>query len=153
MTKVDVQTRTPDDLLAELGVGGQPGGLLALAEQLVEGSGGHLEQDVLTVEAVEDEGTVVALQVPRQRLDYYGRDGSYLSFGMVVDADLELVSYRFHYARSSGELVWREDKHQGHEELGPAHVHLPGAEDQPCPTAEVDLEVVFDRIRDDQAAR
>jgi len=122
-------------------------------EQLVDRSGGYFEdRDVLIVEAMEDdEGRLIALRLPGQDLRYY--DGSYLYFGMEVEEDLELSKYHFHYARSLDELVWREDKHPGHEDLGPAHIHLPGAEDDPCPSAEVDLKVVLDRIWEDQGNR
>jgi hypothetical protein len=72
---------------------------------------------------------------------------------MVVGSDLDLLTYSFHYADPDQAMLWRHDKHPGHEhEDGrESHVHLPGGKRLPEP--EVDFEEVIEEILQDQQRR
>ena len=122
-------------------------------EQEVERCGARLEgSGFLVIYAIVDEDErVLSLDVDSHRLRFV--DGSYLDFDFVVNAELELVDYRFHYAREDDTIVWREDRHPGHEEEDgtDVHVHLPGNKREPSePT---DLGEILDRIHADQEQR
>ena len=123
-------------------------------EELLESSGGHLENDdILVVQPTSFDGERpwLSLFVPRQRLRFY--DGSYLSFQLVVGHDLELLEYRFHYARPDGTLVWRQDKHPGHEREDGAMTHMHTADGKRVRDEETNLDEVLQRIRIDQDTR
>ena len=64
---------------------------------------------------------------------------------MVVDRSLKQVEYNFHYGSAQGELLWRMDKHPGHEEL--SHIHRPEGRWEPYP--EVDITDVLSEILKD----
>lgn len=126
-------------------------------ETLLDSTGGWLDATYLQVELLVEDETVpyprpLVLEVDRQRLRFV--DGSYLSFEFSVDAQFSALGYSFHYARADDRLVWRYDKHLGHEaEDGQdTHVHL-GAEDVRQPHPEVDLGDVVERIAADQEQR
>jgi len=126
-------------------------------ERLVDTSGGYLDadDDLLVVQPVSLDGEPpwLTLIIPRQRLRFYDRDQSFLSFEMAVDSDLQLLEYSFHYARADGALVWRHDKHPGHEDAdgGLTHLHLPDG--KRVPDRETNLDEVLWKIQRDQAAR
>lgn len=121
---------------------------------LIESSGAVdpvLEIDYLASPANE----VIALVAGRQMIAFW--DGSYLSFQFSV-YDMQFDQYSFHYARQDGSFVWRYDLHPGHEaEDGTmSHVHRPGNGpdgESRSPHGNVDLEIVLELIREDQAAR
>lgn len=124
------------------------------AEQLFESLGGWLDEGFLSVELIaEDEADPhsrpLVLDVDRQRLHF--ADGSYLSFEFSIDADLSSLGYSFHYARADGTLVWRYDKHEGHEadDGVDTHVHL-GAENKRLPSDEIDIGQVVEYVLLDQ---
>lgn len=128
------------------------------AEEAFESCGGWLEDDYLKVEVLtEDEtdpnSTPELLTVQRQRLFF--ADGSYLSFEFRVAFDLELLSYSFHYARESGDIVWRYDRHDGHvlEDGCDTHLHLSDGQggERRVPYREVSPAEVLTWVRDDQA--
>jgi hypothetical protein len=52
--------------------------------------------------------------------------GCELTARFILDDQLRAAKYSFHYGTSSGELLWREDKHPGHEDEhgGPWHLHV-----------------------------
>jgi Family of unknown function (DUF6516) len=118
------------------------------AEQLAS-CGGQLEDgDSLIAEVVEDPDTKerLALILGRQRLFF--PDGSWLEFSLVVNRDLEMVEYNFHYAASDGRLVWRLDRHPGHADML-AHIHLPPNRREPHEEVEIDdvLDKIFEYLR------
>jgi Family of unknown function (DUF6516) len=90
----------------------------------------------------------LALMIEKQRLIF--ADGSYLSFSMQFDDDLNLVRYSFHYCRADG-TRWRYDKHWGHEteDGGPCHVHTD--DNKRLPSDPVDLEWILSKIMDEAA--
>jgi hypothetical protein len=112
------------------------------SEQLAY-SGGQLEDDSLIAEVVEDPDTEqrLTLILGRQRLIF--PDGSWLDFSLVVNKDLEVVEYKFHYAASDDTLIWRLDRHPGHKDML-AHIHLPSGQRESCD--EVEIDDVLDRI-------
>lgn len=113
------------------------------SEQLAS-CGGQLENDdSLIVQVVEDPDTKerVTLVLGRQRLIFH--DGSWLEFSLVVNRDLEVVEYNFHYAASDDRLIWRLDRHRGHDDML-VHIHLPP--DQREPYGEVEIDDVLDKI-------
>ncbi len=126
-------------------------------EGVVDQSGGWLDEDYLGVDLVVEtdvdplspSARPLALSVDRHRMRF--PDGSYLSFELSVREDLEQIDYSFHYARMDDMLVWRFDKHPGHEQEdgSDTHVHL-GPQDKREPFREVDLSKVLERIRLDQ---
>ena len=121
------------------------------AERLFDESGGFLSLGFLELSPVEvgsDEW--IQLIVPKQRLEFHDR--SYLDFRFLVNRDLELIYYSFHYARWDGQLVFRLDRHaSGHEQVdgGDSHIHLPG--DERKPHGVIGLDDVLDLIKTDQA--
>lgn len=119
-------------------------------EESLDSTGGFLETAYLVVQpAILDEGGPwLALLVDRQRLRFH--DGSYLSFEFVVNDQLELDEYSFHYARADNSIVWRHDKHLGHEkdDGGLSHLHLPSGR---VPEPETDTEAVLEEVRLDQS--
>jgi hypothetical protein len=121
-------------------------------ESLLDRSGGYLQEGFLIVEPISmgDDGEPpwLTLDVPRQTLRFH--DGSFLSFQLVVDVHLGSVEYSYHYARSVGELVWRHDKHPGHEAEhgGPTHRHL--GDGRRVFEDDVDLADVLEEILADQ---
>jgi hypothetical protein len=112
------------------------------SEQLAY-SGGQLEDDSLIAEVVEDPDTKQrqTLILGQQRLTF--SDGSWLDFTLVVNQDLEVVDYSFHYATSDNELIWRLDRHEGHQDML-SHMHLPP--DRREPHEEVEIDQVLDKI-------
>ncbi len=126
-------------------------------EEVLEGSGGYLHDDSLAVDLISDgdEGLPVALVVHKHRLQYH--DGSYLDFHLSVGSDLEPIAYSFHYARSDNKIVWRLDKHRGHEaEDGTdTHAHRDdgGGGEYREPHGVVDLGDAIELIRKDQLDR
>jgi hypothetical protein len=122
-------------------------------EQLIEGSGAELSNAYLAVQIVEDHpgsGNPDALMVEQQRLTY--PDGSYLEFDLSIGSDLDSIDYSFHYARANNAVVWRLDKHIGHEDEDgvDTHIHV-GPDERRTPHDEVDLADVLDRVRADQS--
>lgn len=113
------------------------------SEQLAS-CGGQLENDdSLIAEVVEDPDTKerLTLVLGRQRLIF--PDGSWLEFSLVVNQDLEVVEYNFHYAASDDRLIWRLDRHRGHADML-AHIHLPPNRREPH--EEVEIDEVLDKI-------
>jgi hypothetical protein len=107
-------------------------------EQLAN-SGGQLEDDddSLIAQMVEDPDTKerLTLILGRQRLIF--PDGSWLEFSLVVNRDLEVVEYKFHYATSDDKLIWRMDRHGGHKDML-CHVHLPAGRRELSQEVEID---------------
>ncbi len=127
------------------------------AERLLEQTGGWLDDAFLAVDVLlEDEddqaSPPLALHIQRQRLHF--PDGSYLSFALAVNDDLEAIDYSFHYALANDEIVWRYDKHLGHEDEdgGDTHVHL-GPDERRRPYREVGLGEVLEWAQEDQDRR
>ena len=120
-------------------------------ERLVDESGAYLNQIYLSVQLIEagQGGPLLALNVEQHRLVYF--NDSYLEFDLSVGADLEPIDYSFHYARADDSIIWRLDKHHGHETEDGAdtHIHLPPNERRE-PHGTVDLGDVLDRIHKDQ---
>ena len=118
------------------------------SEQLAS-CGGQLEDDdSLIAEVVEDPDTKerLTLILGRQRLIFH--DGSWLEFSLVVNRDLEAVDYHFHYAASDGQLIWRLDRHRGHDDML-THIHLPNDRREPYEEVEIDdvLDKIFEHLR------
>jgi len=115
-------------------------------DRLIAQSGGYLESLAdLQVQLLEDPaGDILRLLIPRQVLHFY--DGTFLAFSLSVDHDLGTERYRFHFAQTGGELIWRLDKHRGHEneDGGFTHIHEPGNVRRPH--WEVDFEEVLAKI-------
>ena len=121
-------------------------------ERLVHDSGGWLEDDVLLARPLEDSVNPRdwrGLVIERQRVVF--ADQSFLQIHLVVDEDFELVEYHFHYQDSEGWLIWRKDKHPGHEEEvgGLSHIHRDPKElNQVEPFEEVELDEVFRQVQE-----
>ncbi len=119
------------------------------AEGAIEESGGYLDDGFVVVQPIESEPDVwLGLTLEKQRLNFY--DGSYLDFSLSVASDLSTVAYSFHYARWDHQLVWRHDKHHGHEneDGSDTHVHLPDEVRKPHEGA--DLFDVLQLVMQDQ---
>jgi hypothetical protein len=121
-------------------------------EVVIDGSGAYLVEDALQAsQMVNDAGEVVALSVYRHHLRFY-EDGETLSFDLVVAArDLVLEEYHFDYRTADNTLIWRLDKHAGHEEDvgGLCHVHYDPAEDSSVwASSEYDIDDVIRLIHD-----
>lgn len=123
------------------------------SEQLAA-CGGQLENDdSLIVQVVEDPDTKerVTLVLGRQRLVFH--NGSWLEFSLVVNRDLEVVDYHFHYADSDDSLVWRLDRHRGHDDML-AHIHLPDGRRESYDEVEIDdvLDKIFEHLKSSPTA-
>jgi hypothetical protein len=120
----------------------------AWLDQLIDGSGGALDGPGLEIQALlhETDDTLVGLDVPRQRLRF--PLGTFLEIRLRVNQDLVAEAYTFHYQWFSGELIWRKDKHPGHEHLGgQEHIHrVPHDPHRADPYHEVDLEEALHQV-------
>ena len=63
---------------------------------------------------------------------------------LVLESDLTVLEYRFHVRDGGDQLLWREDRHAGHEHergmRGPEHVHrIQGGREVRLPADPVDL--------------
>lgn len=122
-------------------------------DALADESGGWLQNAVLVVRPIEpwpeaSPSDWIGLVVERQYLDF--GDDTALHFGMVVADDFVLTEYSFHYQDLAGNLIWRKDKHPGHE--WEVHIHQLGA-DEPGSYREVDLQAAIAQVHGVQAAR
>jgi len=127
-------------------------------EREIDGSGGWLSDTALRVRPItarldEPPENWAGLVIERHRLHFH--DGTFLDFHLVVDNDLVPVEYGYHYQGSVKSLIWRKDKHPGHDELpGPEHIHQNTADpDEAEDYSEVDLAEVLDEVREHQANR
>jgi hypothetical protein len=127
-------------------------------EQVLETCTGHLEEPYLPVERIledanDEDSRCVLLLVDRHRWRFY--DGSYLSCEYSIDEDLEPVRYSFHYARWNDEVVWRYDKHHGHEREDGTDVHVHRGPDERREALDrpTDLDEVLQLINEDQERR
>jgi hypothetical protein len=84
-------------------------------DEQIGGSGGYLDEESwLAVELPIDVlGNPSAVRVRKQRLRFH--DETFLDIRLVVNSSLEPEDYSFHFQRAAGELIWRKDKHPGHE--------------------------------------
>jgi hypothetical protein len=118
------------------------------SEQLASCGGQLEEDDSLIAQIVEDPDTKerLTLVLGRQRLIFH--DGNWLEFSLVVNQDLEVVEYNFHYAASDDQLIWRLDRHGGHDDML-AHIHLPPNRREPHEEVEIDdvLDKIFEHLR------
>ncbi len=117
-------------------------------ETVLGASGGYIDPDDILRADVIDDGfrNALALDVDQHRLRFY--DGHYLEFSLSVDLSLEPIDYSFHFAEPDDSLIWRYDKHLGHEaQFGTdTHVHV-GSEDNRQASPVVELDEVIDRCR------
>lgn len=131
--------------------------LLAWLEDVGAESGGELIQPdhigiyKAGIREGPDLGDVEVLYIDDHRVRFAT---GVLIFGMVIEATiaheyLEVLEYNFHYQDEQGVLVWRYDKHSGHEDVagGVCHVHL-GDDDNIKPSPEVNMDDVVAIIRD-----
>jgi hypothetical protein len=92
----------------------------------------------------------VGFEIPRQRLRFH--DGTFLELRLRVIEDvtsgIAIAEYHLHYQHRDGTLIWRKDKHAGHEdEHGQLeHIHRLPSEDDPEPYDEVDLREAIEEI-------
>jgi hypothetical protein len=119
-------------------------------ERLIDQSGGYLENDVLHVRPIglsDESSQWTGLEVPKQRVRFH--DGTFLDATLVIDQDFVPAEYNFHFARDDGVLIWRKDKHEGHDKQHGRleHLHLESEEKDPEAFREVDLAEVLDEIR------
>lgn len=98
----------------------------------------------------EDSAELAGLRVPSQEIKF--PDGTRLRMTIVVNEDLEELDYSFDYRVPDKELVWRKDRHRGHEGLGGLeHIHRgPRGEEQPASYDPVDLAEVIQEIWEHQ---
>jgi hypothetical protein len=84
--------------------------------------------------------------VERQRLSFH--DEAFLEFHLVIDEELVGVEYGFHYQNGESHLIWRKDKHPGHEELGGLeHIHDdPRHPERARQYREVEMDEVIDEV-------
>lgn len=122
-------------------------------DQLIAQSGGWLDEAVLFVYPIEsddpfaEEGDYVGLFIPAQRIAF--GDGSHLQIRMVVDEDLVLTEYSFHYQQKDGRLIWRKCNHAGHPDVGLVHIHRhPDNEHRAEQFKDVNLEEVITEVWD-----
>jgi hypothetical protein len=119
-------------------------------ENVIDQSGASLEMGwIHASELAPGLDEIVGLMYERQRLVFFDR--TVLRFDFIVAApDPPLVEYHFDYREASGRLIWRLDKHGGHElEVGGlTHVHYdPDDKGRVLPADEVDLEVAINRVQ------
>lgn len=74
--------------------------------------------------------------------------GTELLVSLVIRGDLTAARYRFQYRRSRGALLWRADKHPGHEEEfgGPCHLHIGPETNHRVASPEMTLALVADKV-------
>lgn len=119
-------------------------------EKTIESAGAFIEGQ-LVYEAIEIAQEVFAGVVIGKHFAKFA-DGSVLKFNMFVNSDLEPERYSFDY-RLRGDLVWRKDRHTGHEsETGSQeHIHIgPGEESIPTAFPAVEIDEVVGEILDFQ---
>jgi hypothetical protein len=115
---------------------------------LIEASGGYLDRPALDVRPIEaTEGQWTGLAVEKQRLQFH--DGTFVDITLVIDEDFVPEEYNFHFAAEDVPLIWRKDKHEGHEDQHgrQEHVHIEDEAKEPDPFHEVDLEEALSEIR------
>jgi len=114
-------------------------------ESELSSSGGSLNED-LVVQMIESPFDPRVLLIEQQRLTF--PDGQYLDFTLAVTGDLNALDYNFHFADANDRLIWRYDKHIGHEaEFGTdTHLHV-GHEDHREAAGVVEMDQVLKLIR------
>lgn len=119
-------------------------------DEVVERSGGWLDENALFVYPIEADdpfvadGEYVGLWMPPQELTF--ADGSRLQLKLVVDDQLFSTEYSFHYRDNEGALIWRKCNHVGHD-VGLLHIHRrPDDPDRVDPFDEVDLAEVIEEV-------
>ncbi len=97
------------------------------------------------ISGIAQRRTTDGLQLRQFEVEY--GDGRVLSITLTLDGELAAVRYRFHLRRH-GVLVWRLDKHPGHEteDGGPTHIHLSPLSKDRHPHAPVTFAEVADRL-------
>jgi hypothetical protein len=120
-------------------------------ETVLLSSGGYFEHEPsLIIQKMLDDpyDEWVGITVPQQRLLF--NDGTFLEFDLVVDTDIALVEYSFHFQDGPmGSMIWRKDLHDGHErELGTkAHIHFnPADPNDRLPFDVVEVDEVIEQI-------
>ena len=119
-------------------------------EKTIESAGAFVEGQLL-YEAIEIAEEVFAGVVIRKHRAKFA-DGSILTFSIFVNSELEAENYSFDF-RLGEALVWRKDRHPGHESEtgGEEHVHRgPGGEDYPDDFPGVEIDEVVGEILDFQ---
>lgn len=110
-------------------------------EQQLDRSGGEGDFQFEFIEIGPDEFS--GLYVPRQNLFFF--NGTQLEFTLYVNSEMECEGYSYHYSQSHNDLlIWRIDKHEGHEDQdgGMTHVHeWPGRR---YPYREIDFDDAID---------
>ena len=99
------------------------------AEAALQGAGANLPPTGLNVERVVG-GTQEVAIFEEDVISFH--DDTFLRLSMVVSEDLQLHEYCFHFAHLTGGIIWRKDRHEGHEREvgGREHVHLPYRRDR-----------------------
>jgi len=109
--------------------------------------------ELLAQTAVDQFGEPVGLIIPQQRIVFH--DESFLEFDLVVNDDLVPAEYSYHF-QSDGAMVWRKDKHRGHERALGREEHLhddPSNQDHRVPFELVEIDEVMGQVEQHFAAR
>lgn len=116
-------------------------------EQLLERSGGYLEDPFRWRYVTDDDDEPMTLIIYRQKLRFL--NGTVLVFSVFVDEDITVSHYSFHFQTDAGQLIWRFDKHPGHRRAPVTHLHdNPDDPGKWVPHEEVDLSFVLAKIED-----
>jgi hypothetical protein len=121
----------------------------AWLDRTIRRSGGALvDSDELVVQPIlrDDSDEFAGLRVPSQEIEF--ANGMRLRMTIVVNEDLEEIDYSFDYRGAGKELVWRKDRHRGHEDSGGLeHIHRgPRGDERPAWYESVDLSEVIQQI-------
>jgi hypothetical protein len=103
---------------------------------------------LLARDALAIDDTLLAVEVERQTVHF--ADGSRLELDLTVSASLDLDEYHFIYRAPDGRILWRIDKHPGHEDTcgGLCHIHLGGRGARAYAYAEVELDGILHLVSD-----
>lgn len=125
---------------------------LVWLNRLIGDSGAWLDTGILVARDLQAlDGTLLAIEVERQPVHF--ADGSRLEFDLTVSATFELDEYHYIFRALDGRILWRIDKHPGHEDTcgGLSHIHFGGKGARAHWHAEMELDEILDIVADGMA--
>lgn len=112
-----------------------------------EAFGGVLRDGLHIEEDVDAGGEVLLADVGEFHIEF-AHANTVMTVALSFDSLLQADFYKFDLRRTSGKLLWREDKHVGHEDEhgGPHHPHIGPEENHRVPAASVTLVEVAEKV-------